>query len=149
LAAVLLASAALAASPASAVTAAAGVPVSCVSDADWAVAFPPSVAHARGVYDSERKTIALRSILCDRLTLLTHGAEPSSVYYQYDFAEAVFLLGHEAAHARGIDDESEADCASGRGFLRTASALGATRRFALVLAGYLVNARLPRRCLPG
>jgi hypothetical protein len=126
----------------------AGVPVTCVDDASWAVSFPGPLLGAMGIYDSTNRSIYLRQVECERLELMSTGARPSSVYYQYDFASSIFLFGHEIAHARGIEDENLAVCAAGRAFLSTASRLGVSRRYARLLTNYLVNARIPSRCYP-
>ena len=149
LAATLASALALAFAPApAALDAVAGGPVSCVDDAAWAVSFPAPVAAARGLYDTVNHAIYLRSAECERLQLLLAGARPSSVWHQYDFASALFLFAHELAHARGVDDEGQADCAAGRSFLRLAAALGVGPGYARVLAGYLVNARIAPDCYP-
>jgi hypothetical protein len=126
----------------------AGVPVTCVDDASWAVSFPASLGGAMGIYDGTNRSIYLRRVECERLELMSTGARPSSIHYQYDFASSIFLFGHEIAHSRGIGDENLADCASGRMFLTTASRLGVSRRYARLLADYLVNARIPSSCYP-
>jgi hypothetical protein len=149
LAAAVLSTLALALAPANGtLSSVAGVPVACVDDASWAASFPASLGGAMGLYDSVHHSIFLRQVECERLVLLSSGARPSSVHYQYDFASSIFLLGHEIAHSRGIDDENLADCSSGRTFLLTASKLGVRRNYARVLADYLVNARIPSRCYP-
>ena len=147
--AAILAALVLAVTPAApSLSLAAGVPVLCVEDAAWSTQFPPSIGSAMGVYDTERREISLRRVVCDRLALLAAGARPTNVWRQYDFASAVFLFAHEIAHSRGIDDEAAADCAGGRSYLRTAAALGVGPGFRRVLASYLVNARIPARCYP-
>jgi hypothetical protein len=149
LAAALLSTLSLAVAPANApLSSVAGVPVTCVDDASWAVAFPASLRAAMGIYDGTNRSIYLRRVECERLELMSTGASPSSIHYQYDFASSIFLFGHEIAHSRGIEDENLADCASGRSFLTTASRLGVNRRYAGLLANYLVNARIPSRCYP-
>jgi hypothetical protein len=129
-------------------TSVAGVPVSCVDDATWAASFPSSVGTARGLYDTVNREIYLRAIECERLQILIAGGRSWNIRYQYDFASAVFLFGHEIAHSRGIGDETLADCAAGRSFLRTAATLGVGHTYGRVLADYLVNARIPQRCYP-
>jgi hypothetical protein len=126
----------------------AGVPVTCVEDASWAVSFPASLGSAMGIYDADHHSIYLRQVECARLELMRSGARPASVNYQYDFASAIFLFGHEIAHSRGIPDENLADCSAGRTFLSTASKLGVRRDYARLLTDYLVNARIPSRCYP-
>jgi len=101
-----------------------------------------------GIYDSDHPSIYLRQVECGRLALMSSGARPSSIRYQYDFASSIFLFAHEIAHARGIEDENLADCAAGRTFLTTASRLGVSRSYARLLTDYLVNARIPARCYP-
>jgi hypothetical protein len=51
-------------------------------------------------------------------------------------------------HSRGIQSESQADCAAGRDFLQIATSIGTTQRYARVLADYLVNAHIPSGCYP-
>jgi hypothetical protein len=126
----------------------AGVPVSCVDDASWGGAFPAQLAGAHGIYDEKGRRIYLRQIECDRLQLLAGGARSSNVNRQYEFASAVFLLAHEMAHARGIDDEALADCSAGRTFVAVATRLGIGHGYARLLAEYLVNAHIPGRCYP-
>jgi hypothetical protein len=149
LTAALLSTLALAVTPANAtLSSVAGVPVTCVDNASWAVSFPASLGGAMGIYDGVNRSIYLRRVECDRLELLSAGARPPSIRYQYDFASSIFLFAHEIAHARGIDDESLADCAAGRTFLTIASRLGVSRSYARLLTDYLVNARIPSRCYP-
>ena len=126
----------------------AGVPVSCVDDSNWSADFPSSVGSAMGVYDTVGHAIYLRTIVCNRLTLLASGAESTNIRRQYDFASAVFLFAHETMHSRGIEDESQADCAAARDFLHIATSIGTSAGYARVLADYLVNARIPTRCYP-
>ena len=126
----------------------AGVPVSCVDDVSWGSSFPAQLAGAHGIYDEAGRRIYLRQIECERLQLLGGGARSSNVRRQYDFASAVFLLAHEIAHARGIDDEALADCAAGRTFLAVAARLGVGKGYARLLTDYLVNAHIPDRCYP-
>ena len=145
----LVAALALAVTPAApSLVTAAGVPVTCVADAAWTTQFPSYAGSAMGVYDTRGGVIYLRRIVCDRLDLLTAGARPTSIRYQYDLASAVFLLTHEMMHAHGISDEQTADCAAGKSFLRVAGSLGVGRSYAAILADYLVNARIPFRCYP-
>jgi hypothetical protein len=140
---------ALALSPANAsLSSVAGVPVTCVDNASWSVSFPASVGGAMGLYDGVNHDIFLRQVECARLQLLSGGARPSNIRYQYDFSSSIFLFAHEIAHSRGIDDESSADCAAGRTFLSTAARLGVRPDYARVLTDYLVNARIPARCYP-
>jgi hypothetical protein len=149
LTAALLSTLALAVAPANAtLSSVAGVPVTCVDDASWAVSFPASLGGAMGLYDGTNRSIYLRRVECERLELMSGGARPSSIRYQYDFASSIFLFAHEIAHARGIGDEHLADCAAGRTFLTIASRLGVNRRYARLLTDYLVNARIPSRCYP-
>lgn len=138
----------LALGPSPTLSSAAGVPTSCVDDGAWVTSFPDSVRAAVGLYDTVNRVIYLRHSVCERLQLLVAGARPGNIHYQYDFSEAVFLFAHEIEHARGIDDESQADCAAGRNFLRTAATLGVGPGYSRVLADYLVNARIPQRCYP-
>jgi hypothetical protein len=126
----------------------AGVPVSCVDDVAWGSSFPAQVGGAHGIFDGVNRRIYLRQIECERLQLLAAGARSSNVNRQYEFASAVFLFSHEIAHARGIDDESLADCAAGRTFLGVASRLGVGRGYARLLTDYLINAGIPDRCYP-
>ena len=126
----------------------AGVPVRCVDNASWTTDFPSSVGSAMGVYDTLGHAIYLRTIICDRLALLASGAESTNIRRQYDFASAVFLFAHETMHSRGIQSESQADCAAGRDFLQIATSIGTTPRYARVLADYLVNAHIPSGCYP-
>ena len=126
----------------------AGVPVSCVDDASWGGSFPTQLAGAHGIYDEVDRRIYLRQVECERLQLLAGGARSSNVHRQYEFASAVFLLAHEMAHARGIDDEALADCSAGRTFLAVASKLGVGRGYARLLTDYLVNAHIPDSCYP-
>jgi hypothetical protein len=126
----------------------AGVPVSCVDDASWGSAFPAQLGGAHGIYDEAGRRIYLRQIECDRLQLLAGGARSSNIHRQYEFASAVFLLAHEMAHSRGIDDEALADCAAGRTFLTVAAKLGIGHGYARLLTDYLVNAHIPDRCYP-
>jgi hypothetical protein len=136
------------ASPTPRLATTAGVPVSCVDNSSWTTDFPSSVGSAMGVYDTLGHAIFLRAIICDRLALLSSGAESTNIRRQYDFASAVFLFAHETMHSRGIESESQADCAAGRDFLRIAVSIGTTPGYARVLANYLVNARIPTRCYP-
>jgi hypothetical protein len=124
------------------------VPVSCVDNANWTSDFPSSVGSAMGVYDTLGHAIYLRTIICDRLAVLASGAESTNIRRQYDFASAVFLFAHETMHSRGIQSESQADCAAGRDFLHIATSIGTTPGYARVLADYLVNARIPADCYP-
>jgi hypothetical protein len=124
------------------------VPVSCVDNASWTTDFPSSVGSAMGVYDTRGHAIYLRTIICDRLAVLASGAESTNIRRQYDFASAVFLFAHETMHSRGIQSESQADCAAGRDFLHIATAIGTTPGYARVLADYLVNAHIPTSCYP-
>jgi hypothetical protein len=149
LVAALLSTLALAVAPANAsLSSVAGIPVTCVDDASWAASFPVSLGGAKGIYDGVNHSISLRRVECERLELLSTGARPASIRYQYDFASSIFLFAHEIAHSRGIDDEDLADCAAGRTFLTTASRLGVSRNYARLLTDYLVNARIPARCYP-
>jgi hypothetical protein len=149
LAAALISSLVLSLMPAgSALTSAAGVPVTCVDDATWSASFPAALSGAHGIYDGVNHDIYLRQIECARLDLLVGGARSSNVRRQYEFASAVFLFAHEIAHAHGIDDEALADCAAGRSFLTVAAELGIGRGYARLLTDYLVNARIPSRCYP-
>jgi hypothetical protein len=149
LVAALLSTLAIAVAPANAsLSSVAGVPVTCVDDASWGASFPASLEGARGIYDGVNRSIYLRRVECDRLELLSTGARPASIRYQYDFASSIFLFAHEIAHSRGIDDENLADCAAGRTFLSTASRLGVSHSYARLLTDYLVNARIPSRCYP-
>jgi hypothetical protein len=146
----LVATLAIAVTPAPpALTATAGVPVRCVADAAWTAQFPSYVASAMGVYDTQGRAIYLRRSMCDRLGLLAGGARPTSIRSQYDFASAVFLLGHEMMHARGIANDGAADCAAGESFLHIAGSLGVGPGYATTLADYLVNAGIPFRCYSG
>lgn len=126
----------------------AGVPVSCLDNATWAGSFPARLGGAMGIYDGENRNIFLRQVECERLELMSGGARPSTIEYQYDFASSIFLFAHEIAHSRGIDAESLADCAAGRTFLSTAARLGVRPSYARLLTDYLVNARIPARCYP-
>jgi len=124
------------------------VPVSCVDNANWTADFPTSVGSAMGVYDTLGHAIYLRTVVCDRLALLASGAQSTNIRRQFDFASAVFLFAHETMHSRGIQSESQADCAAGRDFLRIATSIGASPGYARVLADYLVNAHIPTGCYP-
>ena len=126
----------------------AGVPVRCVDNASWTTDFPSSVGSAMGVYDTLGHAIYLRTIICDRLALLASGAESTNIRRQYDFASAVFLFAHETMHSRGIQSESQADCAAGQDFMHIATGIGTTQGYARVLADYLVNAHVPTSCYP-
>jgi hypothetical protein len=149
LTAALLSTLALAVAPANAtLSSVAGVPVTCVDNASWAGSFPASLGGAMGIYDGTNRSIYLRLVECERLELMSGGARPSSIRYQYDFASSIFLFAHEIAHARGIDDEHLADCAAAQTFVTTASRLGVSRRYARLLTDHLVNARIPSRCYP-
>ena len=112
------------------------------------MSFPASVGSAMGLYDGVNHDIFLRQVECARLQLLSAGARPSNIHYQYDFSSSIFLFAHEIAHSRGIDDESLADCAAGRTFLSTAARLGVRADYARLLTDYLVNAHIPARCYP-
>lgn len=88
--------------------------------------------------------------VCARLDLLRAGRRPRNVFVQRDLAEAVWLLGHEQAHADGVPElypapDVGADCAGLRHFNRVASALGVGWSYATLLRGY-VEAALFAEC---
>jgi len=132
----------------SALSTAAGIPVTCLDDASWGASFPAALSGAHGIYDGVNHAIYLRQVECARLDLLVAGARSTNVRRQYDFASSVFLFAHELAHSHGIDDEKLADCAAGRTFMAVAASLGIGPGYARVLTDYLVNAHIPARCYP-
>jgi hypothetical protein len=104
------------------------------------------IAGALGVYDFTNGRITLQTPVCERLALIRFGVEPRSIYAQRDFAEAIFIIGHEAAHAAGIEDERAADCRALARFARWARLAGARPAFARVLRGYAVAATMQEGC---
>lgn len=88
--------------------------------------------------------------VCARLALLRAGRRPRNQFIQRDFAEAVWLLAHEQAHAAGVPElypapDVGADCAGLRHFDRVAATLGVERNYAELLRGY-AEAALLREC---
>jgi hypothetical protein len=77
--------------------AAVGVAVFCQTDATW----PQSLGTATGYWTQGGTRIVMRTWRCD-------GVVPSKLGTEA-FARGLFVLAHEAAHARGIFDECLAD----------------------------------------
>jgi hypothetical protein len=114
-------------------TALTGTPTTCT---DVLPGHNPNAQLVLGVYDTVNHAIALRTDVCQRLELLRQGKRPESIDVQRDFAQALWVVGHEWAHADGIEDETKADCAGVHRMDWVARALRVRRTYAETLHGY-------------
>lgn len=105
---------------------------------------------ALGEYDAVSHTVSLNPDVCARLALLQRGGRPLSLPTQRDLAEAIWIVGHEWAHAQGVHElypaaDVGADCAGLKHFRRVASRLGLAAGYTERLYGY-AEAVLLREC---
>lgn len=124
-------------------TRAAGVPTLC--DAEWR--YPAGVERAKALYDTVNRSIILRQEVCDRLHLMRSRRYPRVERRRFELAEAVFMLGHEIGHSRGLD-ERDASCFAVRRFFWLTARLAIPVHYATVLADFLVSAHVPPSCAP-
>ncbi len=115
-----------------------GEPVQCLAASDWAAyQAAAGLPGAKGIYDEQVGTISLPAHSCELLAALGRGYAPHQQLRAYALAEAVFVFGHELQHAAGIDDEAQADCIAARTLPQLAQRLGASKAYAIELAGYV------------
>jgi hypothetical protein len=114
-----------------------GVPVTCSEVAAWqTTTVDAGHAGAKGLYDVGGGRILLSPPVCDLIARFQDGYRPRKQLDAYGLAEAIFVLGHEAAHAAGLVDETQADCRSAATMRTTVATLGGSRAYAAALWSY-------------
>jgi hypothetical protein len=84
--------------------------------------------------------IYVQTVFCRRLAALTEGYRPQDRYAMQLAAYPLWLLGHEAGHARGTPSEEQADRFGLRMLPRVAAAFGLDRKYASRLRSALAAA---------
>lgn len=89
------------------------------------------------IYDRQSKSISVGPQLVARIRLATRR-QPHTRWARNRVGEAVFILAHEAAHARGVQDEQEAYMQALRDMVKVGVAAGIPREYATwIRGGYL------------